>query len=429
MSSELMQMVDSIAKQRGLDKNELFEMITHSLRESAKRAIETYDDVDVGIDPKGGGITCTAKLKVVEKVEDRAREISRDMARTQFPGVEVGDEIQWPLHVENFGRIAAQCAKQFLTTGLQEAEKRHVVSSFESQEGQLLTGTILRKDRNGVWIEFRTSDGTPMGLQTTEGLMPPKGYIPGEEYEPNVPITVLLKTLNPDKPGASLFVTRSSPDFVRRLFEREVSEIHDGTVVIKSIAREPGYRTKIAVFSDQPKVDPMGACVGVRGSRVNAIVGELSGEKVDIIHWSPDIRTYVANALKPAKLARVDVDEANHTLNVKVLPDQLSLSIGKKGQNVRLANKLLGWKINIEKIEPEQKAESNTLQDLVNQAVNTISLACGIDVATAEILVGNGYHSVEGLREASVEDLMGLEGIDEAMARKIHASIHIQPLQ
>ena len=255
--------------------------------------------------------------------------------------------------------------------------------------------------------------------------MPPKACIPGEQYEVGDHITVLLKTLNPDKPGASIFVTRSSPEFVRRLFEREVSEISDGTVEIKGIAREPGYRSKIAVYSEQEKVDPVGACVGMRGARVRMIVSELGGEKVDIINWNPDIRIFAENALKPAKLAKVYVEEIDgeKILQVRVTEDQLSLSIGKKGQNARLAAKLLGWKINIEKISESEVPQENTMEQMIAQTAEMFVQTCGIDMAIARILVTNGYHSIDGLREASQEELAAIDGIGEANAAMIVAAV------
>ena len=409
------QMIDYLAKQRGISRDELVAMLQRTVREAARKAVRNYLNVDVEIDDKNN-ITCFAKLTVVEKVVDPSLEIDVAMARTRFPDAKVGDEIAWKIETQDFGRIASQAARQILTMGLQDAEKRHVVSQFTGQEGQLLTGTISRRDKNGVWIDFGNS----------EGLMPPKAGIPGEQYEVGDHITVLLKTLNPDKPGASLYVTRSSADFVRRLFEREVSEIADGTVEIKGVAREPGYRTKIAVTSSQPKVDPVGACVGLRGARVRTIVSELGGEKVDIINWDPDIKVYAENALKPAKLAKVFIEEVDgeRILQVRVTDDQLSLSIGKKGQNARLAAKLLGWKINIERIAPEEvPQEENSMEQMISQATGLLAQACGIDESIARILVVNGFHSVEGLKEASVEELAEIEGIGEETAAKIVAAL------
>ena len=461
MASNLIQDLEYIAKQRGMDKDEMLTLLTESVQQAARKAVRNFEYVDATIDPRRGGISCTARLIVVDNVtyDDRtielntartrspnisignaidwpiidddgresthrlmvvkdvttnAREIELKTALTLFPSAKVGQEINWPVKTEDFGRIAAQAAKQVITNGLQSAEKRHVVEIFKDRVGQLLNGTVTNRDKNGTWINFGQADG----------LMPPKWAIPGEVYDVGEPITVLLKELNPDKAGASLYVSRNSPDLVRRLFEREVSEISDGTVVIKNIAREAGYRTKIAVWSEQPKVDPVGACVGVGGARVRTIVSELGGEKVDIINWSDDIKTYVANALKPAKLVKVMVDEQRKKLEIRVADDQLSLSIGKKGQNSRLAAKLLGWNIDIKRVEKEAEEDgASAMQAQIQQAISLLENACGIDEATAETLVGNGYHSIEGLREATMDDLLSLEGISPEIARRIFDAV------
>ena len=410
-----LQQMDYVAKQHGLTREEMTAMLERAIREAARKAVRNYLNVDVKIDEKGG-MACYARLVVVEKVVDPTLEIDLGTALTKVPDAAIGKEILWEVNTKDFGRIAAQAARQFMTTGLQDASKRHVVSQFMGQEGQLLNGSISRRDKNGIWIDFGNA----------EGLMPPKGCIPGEQYEIGDHLTVLLKTLNPDKPGASLFVTRSSPEFVRRLFEREVSEIADGTVEIKGIAREPGYRTKIAVYSEQAKVDPVGACVGVRGSRVRMIVSELGGEKVDIINWDPDIRVFAENALKPAKLAKVYVEEEENgekVLQVRVTEDQLSLSIGKKGQNARLAAKLLGWKIKIERISPEEPVQEDTMEQKIRQAAQLLAETCHLKEETARLLVANGYHSVEGLREASQEELAEIDGIGPEIAAQIVAAL------
>ena len=416
MSSDLIQIMDYVAKERGLAKEDLFEMITRSVEESARKAVQNYADIHAAVEPRTGAISCWANLLIVEeeKPEDPASQISLSEALTRKPGAKVGEIIQWPVKVENFGRIAAQFAKQLLTTGLQEAERRNVINTFQDREGQLIRGTVTRRDRNGIWLD----------LEGAEALMEHKACIPGEVYEVGDNITVLLKSLNGDKPGACLKVSRSSPDFVRRLFEREVSEIMDGTVEIKGIAREPGYRTKIAVYCEQPKVDPVGACVGQRGTRVRNIVSELSGEKVDIINWSPDISVFVENALKPAKLAKITVNEKDKSLDIRVTDDQHSLSIGKKGQNVRLAMRLTGWKISINKLEKEADAAQEEFARRFNQAIQELMQATGVDEATSEILVGNGFHSIEGLKEASVDTLASFEGITRETAEAIYAAVH-----
>lgn len=411
---ERIQLIDYLAKARGISREELAAMLGDTIRAAARKAVRNFQNVDVQIDDKMN-ISCFAKLTVVEKVVDPSLEIDLRTALTKVPGAQIGQEIGWKVETQDFGRIASQAARQVFTMGLQDAEKRHVVSQFTGQEGQLLSGNVSRRDKNGVWIDFGTA----------EGLMPPKACIPGEQYETGDHITVLLKTLNPDKPGASIFVTRSSPEFVRCLFEREVSEISDGTVEIKGIAREPGYRSKIAVYSSQPKVDPVGACVGMRGARVRTIVSELGGEKVDIINWDPDIKVFAENALKPAKLAKVYVEEIDgeKILQVRVTEDQLSLSIGKKGQNARLAAKLLGWKINIEKISEAEVPQETSMEQMIAQTAEMFAQTCGVDEAIGRILVTNGYHSIDGLREASQEELAGIEGIGPDNAAIIAAAV------
>lgn len=413
--SALKQWIEHVAKEHGITRAEIVSMLEHAIREAAKKAVRNYQNVDAKIDDRAN-IACFAKLTVVETVVDPSLEIDLKLARTKFPAVNAGDEIDWEIQVQNFGRIASQAARQVLAMALHDAEKRHVVSMYKNQEGQLLTGKVARKDKNGVWIDLGNN---------VEGLMAPKSAIPGETYNEGDTITVLLKTLNSDKPGASLFVTRSSTEFVRKLFEREVSEISDGTVEIKGIAREPGYRTKIAVYSSQEKVDPVGACVGVRGARVRMIVSELGGEKVDIINYSPDIRVFAENALKPAKLAKVFISEQGNEkiLEVRVTDDQLSLSIGKKGQNARLAAKLLGWKINIEKLLVEEGPKDPGMAVLMERAAAMLATVTGTDISIGRTLVANGYHSVEGVREATVQDLAELDGIDEATAARIVAAV------
>ena len=413
MSSEMMQYVEYLAKARGLSKEDIIEAMKNSLRESAKKSVVAgFQNVEVEFDEKRGNFTCYAKLVVVEKVMDSRVEISQAMARTQIPNAQLKSEIRWKIDPATLGRISASNAQQYLDNALRELEKKHVLTHYQGLEGQLLNGIISRIDRNGIYVSF----------ENAEGLMTHKDCIPGEKFEVGEAVTVLLKALNKDKPGPCLQLTRTSPLFVQRLFEREVSEISDGTVVIKGIAREPGYRTKIAVATGEQKVDPIGACVGKRGMRVRTIINELGGaEKVDIIKWDEDLKTYVANALKPAELAQVQIDEKNHQLNVKVTDEMFSLSIGKKGQNSRLAARLLGWNINIDRYVPVVTHEL-TMQEQIQQAVEFFVKNLGIDETLAQALVGSGYHSMDGLREASLDDLMAVEGMTAEVAAKISAA-------
>lgn len=413
MSSEMMQYVEYLAKARGLSKEDIIEAMKNSLRESAKKSVVAgFQNVEVEFDEKRGNFTCYARLVVVEKVMDSRVEISQAMARTQIPNAQLKSEIRWKIDPATLGRISASNAQQYLDNALRELEKKHVLTHYQGLEGQLLSGVVSRVDRNGIYVSF----------ENAEGLMTHKDCIPGEKFEVGEAVRVLLKALNKDKPGPCLQLTRTSPLFVQRLFEREVSEISDGTVVIKGIAREPGYRTKIAVATGEQKVDPIGACVGKRGMRVRTIIDELGGaEKVDIIKWDEDLKTYVANALKPAELAQVQIDEKNHQLNVKVTDEMFSLSIGKKGQNSRLAARLLGWNINIDRFVPVVTHEL-TMQEQIQQAVEFFVKNLGIDETLAQALVGSGYHSMDGLREASQDDLMAIEGMTAEVAAKISAA-------
>ncbi|MBP5301157.1 MAG: transcription termination factor NusA [Victivallales bacterium] len=413
MSSEMQQFISYLANSRGLSEDKIIEAIKNSVRESAKKsAVLGYQNIEVDYHAKTG-ISCAARLVVVEKVEDPRTEISQEMARTQVPGAKKGDEILWKIDPAKFGRISASNAQQYLQNALNELEKKDVLTNFQGMEGQLLIGTVTRFDRTGIYVAF----------EKAEGLLSHKDCIPGEKFELNDTITVLLKALNKDKQGPCLQLTRTGPLFIQRLFEREVSEISDGTVVIKAIAREPGYRTKIAVATDEPKVDPIGACVGRRGMRVTTITGELGGaEKVDIIKWDPDLKTYVANALKPAELAQVEIDEAKRLLNVKVTNEMFSLAIGKKGQNSRLAARLLGWDIKIDRYVPEVTREL-TMQEQIQLAVQNFVTTLAIPESLAQALVGTGYHSLDGLREATRDDLLAVEGMTAETADQILAAL------
>ena len=413
MSSEMQQFISYLANSRGLSEDKIIEAIKNSVRESAKKsAVLGYQNVEVDYNPRTG-ISCAAKLVVVDVVRDPRTEIAQAMARTQIPGAKKGDEILWKIDPAKFGRISASNAQQYLQNALTELEKKDVITNFQGMEGQLLIGNVTRIDRTGVYV----------AVEKAEGLLAHKECIPGEKFEVNDTVTVLLKGLNKDKSGPCLQLTRTGPLFIQRLFEREVSEISDGTVVIKGIAREAGYRTKIAVATDEPKVDPIGACVGRRGMRVTTITGELGGtEKVDIIKWDPDLKTYVANALKPAELATVEIDETKHRLNVKVTNEMFSLAIGKKGQNSRLAARLLGWDINIDRYVPEATHEL-TMQEQIQLAVQNFVNTLKVPESLAQALVGSGYHSLDGLREATREDLLAVEGMTPEAAEQLLDSL------
>ncbi|MDD3696387.1 MAG: transcription termination factor NusA, partial [Lentisphaeria bacterium] len=317
---------------------------------------------------------------------------------------------EWEVTPQNFGRIAAQAARQVISQGLRQAEKRNICELYRDQLNQLLNGVVRQIERNEIIIDFGQA----------EGAMRFQDKLPGEEYQQGDHLTAMLVEINDSNPGPSLYVSRNHPDFVVKLFEREVNEISEGLVEIKAVAREAGYRSKIAVHSSEARIDPVGACVGLRGNRVKTIVRELNGEKIDIVDWSADIRKFAENALKPAKLSSITVEEANKTLRIKVAEDQLSLSIGRKGQNARLASKLLGWKIDISKAESEpEETPQDDYETLYQQAVNRIAEACGIQSEQAETLVQNGFNSLEVIVTVNQDDIAELEGIGEELAEHI----------
>lgn len=405
--------LDYLEHERGIDRGTLIDLISESLRSAARKAVQQTRDLLVKFDEKSVQFKCWAKLFVVESVEDPGEEISLKEARIKFPEVQCGDEIEWEVTPEDFGRIAAQTAKQVISQRLRQAEKRNICESYKDQLHQLVSGVVRHVDHNEIIIDFNQA----------EGAMRFQDKIPGEEYEQGDHLSALLIEINADKPGPSLYVSRSHPDFVLRLFEREVTEIAEGLVEIKGVAREAGYRSKIAVFTSQPRIDPVGACVGLRGNRVKTIVRELCGEKIDIINWDSDIRKFVENALKPAKLSTIEINESNRVVKVKVPEDQLSLSIGKKGQNARLAAKLTGWKIDISKAElqPTEPVQAD-YQELYRQAVATIGAVEGIGEETAEILVQNGFNSLEVIVAGNSADIAALDGIGKELAKQIVAA-------
>ena len=414
--SELMNSLEQLERDRGIDRETLLEAIEESLLTAARKAAVASREVSVKVNRQTGDIQCWAKLLIVDKVEHPEDEIALKKVQEKYPErnyttANLGEEIEWEVKSEEFGRIAAQNAKQIIVQKLRQAEKKNICESYRDQVNTLITGEVRRIDRNEIDIIF----------DQAEGAMRHGDKIPGEEYEIGDVVIALLTEINVDKPGPTLFVSRACPEFVLRLFEREVSEISEGLVQIKAIAREAGYRTKIAVASTDPKVDPVGACVGVKGSRVKIIVREMAGEKVDIIHWDPDIRKFVENALKPAKLTSITVNEAKKSIRIEVPEDQLSLSIGKKGQNARLASKLTGWKIDIVKAENVAGPAEPNFEEQRQNAIDALAAALSLDPELAKALVFNGFVSAAMVAAADVEDLAKLEGFDHASAEAIKA--------
>ena len=409
----------TLEQSRGVDREFLLSVLEEALLMAARKATKYTRDVSVTVDHDTCEYKCFAKLFVVDKVTQRDEQISLKEAQRVYPDAKIGDEVSWEIFPDDFGRIAATTAYQLLTQRLSTEEKRNICEMFRDQVNSLITGEVVRIDKEGVVISFPSMNGNG----SVEGVLRREDRIPGENFETGDMVVALLTEINPDKVGARpMTISRSVPEFVAKLFEREVTEISDGLVTIKAVARDPGYRTKIAVYSNEPRIDSVGACVGMRGNRVRNVVRELGGEKVDIIEWSPDLKTFVTNALKPAKLQSISINEETKTVTVVVPEDQLSLSIGKKGQNARLASRLTGWRMDIVK-EDTPEVEADDYESRVRRAIEKIGAVEGIGLEAAETLVRNGFASLEGIvAVVDIEDIANLPGFDHARAEQVVAA-------
>ncbi len=337
MSAELRKAIEQISKDRGIDKDLLIDTLERAVRSSVTKKFGDEVDIEVSYNDEKGEFEVYQFKTVVEKVVDPVNEISLEEAQLQDPTFQVDDEIGIQVKVEDLGRIAAQSAKQVIIQRMREAEQEIIYEEYKDRKREIISGIIQRRDRSG-WI---------INLGRTEALLPKEEQIPKERFRRGDRVQALLIDVRKEGRGPQIIVSRSHPDYLTVLFNREVPEVADGFVQIMGVARDPGSRAKVAVLSTDRDVDPVGACVGVRGSRIQNIVQELRGERIDIIVWNPEITTYAVNALSPARISRITVDEEDRGLEVVVPDDQLTLAIGRKGQNVKLAAKLLGWKIDI----------------------------------------------------------------------------------
>ncbi len=402
MNGELIAVLEYLQREKGIDKEVLLQAVEQALLQASKKSVGPARELRIEIDRKTGQIRALAKLLVVEQVVNKHDEIALAEARRRQPNIQLGETLDVEVTPANFGRIAAQTAKQAMLQKIRQVEKNMVFEEFKGRAGDILSGTVRRFERNDVIVD----------LGRIEAVMPGRERVPTEEYQPGDRIRAYVLSVDNTGHGPSIVLSRSHPDFVKKMFELEVSEIADKTVEIKAIAREAGFRTKLAVYSHDEKVDPVGACVGMKGMRVKNIVRELSGEKVDIIRWEPQVRQFVANALSPAKLKNLIVDESRHTVKIIVAPDQLSLAIGKKGQNARLTAKLTGWNIEIEK----EETVALGFEQKVARAIAELSAIPGIDHETATVLVNSGFHSFEGLLTADLADFAEILGPEKAAA-------------
>ncbi|NDD57141.1 MAG: transcription termination factor NusA, partial [Verrucomicrobia bacterium] len=390
-TQDFLTVLDYMEKEKGISRKVMASVIESALVTAAHKTYPPETEIRVALDAKTGKIQMFAKLKATDRARPNPEEISIVKARSVNPSARLGDLVEIELDAKQFGRIAAQVFKQAMNQNLRSIEKTMIMEEFQGRVGDIVAGTVRRFDRADVVID----------LGKFEGIMPARERVPTEEYTPGERIRALVLAVQQGQRGPEIILSRASPDFVRRLLALEVAELADGVVQIKSLAREPGFRTKIAVWSDVEKVDPVGACVGIRGSRVKNIVRELNNEKVDLFRWSPNVHELVIEALKPAKLRKIEIDETNHRVRALVDAENLSLAIGRKGHNARLASRLTGWHIDVE----EDKTEVVGFEQKLEQAVQGLATALGIEVPLAQKIASVGFSTVEALVEATETDL------------------------
>ena len=397
MNAEFIASMEYWEREKGLDREILISAVEDAMVSAAKRAVGPARELRCEIDRKDGDIRAFASLIVVETVTDKQSEISIESAKRHKPDVQLDEELEVEVTPKNFGRIASQNAKQALMQAIRRAEKALVYSEFKDRVGDIVSGEVRGFDRSDVLID----------LGKFEALLPNRERVPTEEYQRSERIRCLVKAVQGSDSHSEIILSRRDTDFVLKLFQLEVSEINDGTIEVKGIAREPGFRTKLAVHSRDEKVDPVGACVGLRGQRVKNIVRELNNEKIDIIRWDDDIETYVTNSLAPAQLKRVEIDQDKKRAHILVDPDQLSLTIGRRGQNARLTSILTGWQIDI---DPEEEVRVG-FEEQVAGAVEGLAAIPGIEKEQADALVHAGLLTLDALIGVEAEDLAEIPGL------------------
>ena len=402
MANELLTILEYIEQERGISRASLITALENAILTASRKSIHPANDLSVKIDPRTGQIQAWARLEVVEE-EPNCDQLVLERAKDRFPDARIGDIVDWEVTPRNFGRIAAQTARQAIVQQLRRAEKENVQEEFADRVGQIINGVVRRFDGGSIIIDF----------QKAEGIMYAKEKVHDEQYMPGDRINVLLQKVDINAAGPSLIVSRASSDFVVKLFEREVSEMHDGIVRIVSCVREPGKRTKIAVASSDPRVDPVGACVGVRGTRVRRVTDELDNERIDIVPYDEDIRKYAANALSPAKVQHVEVNEAKHELIVTVSDEQSKIAFGRRAQNVRLSAKLIGWNISLRSGSAPASTPAPSIGEQLAAAAGKLAEELGVSEKTAQLLVNNGFVTIDGVKAADPAALAAIDGIDE----------------
>ena len=402
---ELLQIADAVAREKTIEREIVIEAMEEAIEKAARSRYGSETDVKAEINPKTGELRLSRLLHVVEEVEHPATEIELADAQERNPAAQLGDKIADPLPPIDFGRIAAQSAKQVIVQKVREAERERQYEEFKDRVNEIVNGIVKRVEYGNVVVD----------LGRGEGIVRRDELIPREMFQNGDRIRAFIYDVRREQRGPQIFLSRTHPQFMAKLFAQEVPEIYDGIIEIRSVARDPGSRAKIAVISNDSAIDPVGACVGMRGSRVQAVVQELQGEKIDIIPWSMDAASFIVNALAPAEVAKVVLDEDAERIEVVVPDEQLSLAIGRRGQNVRLASQLTGWDIDILTEDEESARRQKEFTDRTELFVEAID----VDEMVAQLLVSEGFATVEELAFVPLEEISAIEGFDEETAEEI----------
>ena len=404
---ELLLVADTVARDKGIERDEVLEAMEQAIQKAGRSKYGQEYDIRAEIDRKTGEIKLMRFREVADPIENEATQMSLEEAQLHDPSAQVGDFITDPLPPIDFGRIAAQTAKQVIVQRVRDAERQRQYREFKDRIGEIVNGLVKRVEFGNVVVDL----GRAEAMLRRDELLPRETFRQGER------VRAYIYDVRPEIRGPQIFLSRTHPQFMAKLFAQEVPEIYDGIIEIRAVARDPGSRAKIGVISNDSSIDPVGACVGMRGSRVQAVVAELQGEKIDIIPWSQDPATFVVNALAPAEVAKVVMDEEQRRIEVVVPDDQLSLAIGRRGQNVRLASQLTGWDIDI--LTEAEESERRTAE--VQSRSSLFIEALDVDDVIAHLLVNEGFTSVEEVAYVQLDELAGIEGFDEDVAAELQA--------
>jgi len=405
MQQDLNRVIEQVSKEKGIDKTILISALENAMVSAAKKMFGHQRKIEAQYNPELGEVELFEAKLVVEEIQDAAVEITLEEARENLdPDAQLGDELLSKLDTSSFGRIAAQAAKQNIVQRVRDAEREIIYNEFKGREGQLVNGIVQRFEKKNIIVN----------LGRTDAILPEKEQVPRERYRQGDRIRAYIVSVEMTSRGPQIVLSRTHPGMLAKLFEQEVPEIYEGIVEVKCAAREPGGRAKIAVTSSDPDVDPVGACVGMKGTRVQAVVQELRGEKIDIVNWTANQDDFVCRALAPAKVSKIIIDDEAHSMEVIVPDDQLSLAIGKKGQNVRLASRLSGWRIDV---RSESEADEET-----RRARASLGAIPAVNDMVAELLYQAGFKSAEELSEADLESIVEVDGISPDKAEAIYKS-------